>query len=661
MANKITLTRENRYIETPFTVNVTGTDLKGKYIAVNCSDGRLGEGTWDIEVVSKKITSNTSFSFTYTLTQSELNNIYANTINTSQLRMNIIVYETSTGPSITSYSFVTYIKPISPTFIENPIYEVIDNTSLSFTNNNKTIINGISSIEISNINFEAHKYAEPKYIIINDTQYSYTQEDIDDQKIITINNFSNSDKKLDIKIVDTRGFSKTLTIADFTNFKSYHRPVIRELLVERDGITATTKLSLKGYYTEGYEEGIEPLTPSYKYQEITSSGDEPINNGITPLTVTRTITDEWQDYLDILEEYNNPHYIINEDETDTRYGYEFYTVANWSAPFGANVNKLFQKALKYNNKYTQEYLKNDTDTSTLSKYCISGGYNGSWKNFWGDTLKEIQKTMYGSYIYSGQDKDYGNGGNYQFEIEATIIKGDIVEGFTLDKTFYIWTYINAGTNKESVLMKILPTAIPAIDVFKDKVALHGLYDDTISDSDIQLWGNIFLNGYQLNNKFILQAIKTSDTTTYSTNYNYFSPFNGDGDASVDISNTDKLTFGKRSVTYGDRTNNSVYGITIGSDIHMIKVNYSVRFFNNYTSNVPMNVSIYRVRNNTAEIIYGTSSTMLSNGRETLTGDYCFEVEEGDFIFIGGYRATKTANVDVITTNNATKMIIETIN
>ena len=70
-------------------------------------------------------------------------------------------------------------------------------------------------------------------------------------------------------------------------------------------------------------------------------------------------------------------------------------------------------------------------------------------------------------------------------------------------------------------------------------------------------------------KTIMQAVKTSDTTNYSTSYNYFSPFNGDGDASTNISIGSGLTFGKKLVTYGDRTNNSVYGVTIGAGISLM--------------------------------------------------------------------------------------------
>lgn len=162
-------------------------------------------------------------------------------------------------------------------------------------------------------------------------------------------------------------------------------------------------------------------------------------------------------------------------------------------------------------------------------------------------------------------------------------------------------------------------------------------------------------------KTIIQAVKTSDTTNYSTSYNYFSPFNGDGDASVNINIGSGLTFGKKTVTYGDRTNNSVYGVTIGAGISLIKVYYSTRYLNNHTANVGVNSNIYRKSvDGTPEIVYGTTTTMPSSTRAVLTGEHYMEVQEGDFIFIGGYRTLKASDVDVISTNNATSMYIEVI-
>lgn len=204
----------------------------------------------------------------------------------------------------------------------------------------------------------------------------------------------------------------------------------------------------------------------------------------------------------------------------------------------------------------------------------------------------------------------------------------------------------------------LVSAINELDSDKQDALVSGTNIKTINNQSILGSGNINISGGAT--KTIMQAVKTSDTTSYSTSYNYFSPFNGDGDASTNISIGSGLTFGKKTVAFGDRTSHSVYGITIGTGISIIKVYYSTRYLNNHTANVGINSNIYRVRSNTADIMYGTSTTMPTNTRATLTGEHYIEVQEGDFIFIGGYRAVKAADVDVISTNNVTSMYVEVI-
>lgn len=161
-------------------------------------------------------------------------------------------------------------------------------------------------------------------------------------------------------------------------------------------------------------------------------------------------------------------------------------------------------------------------------------------------------------------------------------------------------------------------------------------------------------------KTIMQAVKTSDTTSYSTSYNYFSPLNGDGTASTDIEIGSGLTFGKKSVTYGDRTNNSVYGFTIGAGISVIKVCFSVRYLNNHTSQLALSSTVYRDRNGTSDIVYGISDSATASSRLSQTGEAYISVQQGDFIYLGGYRGVKNSDVDVISTNNATNMSVEVI-
>jgi hypothetical protein len=494
---KITLTRNNKYVETSFGVQATGTNLKNKYIEIYYADKRYDTNdleAWKIPIVSEKITNNDSYSVIISPT-SYLGRVYGETSNTNELRINILIWDGQIGTSniVNNYSFITYIEPILPILNTTPTYTITDSQSLALTNDNQKIVNGMSTVQISNIQGTAYKRATIKYINISGTKYEYAST-------ITINNFTlPKNRSFYIELIDSRGFVSNTFAFTTGDLMSYHKPIITEISAQRDGISSTTKLSVRGIYTEGYQVGVETLLPSYKYQEITSDGSGTIENGTTTtFTITRTPTTQWQDYLDILEEYNNPNY--NEEQVEDEHG-NIYTFTYYTKTvFESDINDLFETALNYNNKYTQEYLQKDYNSTTQRYYCKSGGYyDTGWHKFWQDTLKAIETELYGTYIYGQTDKDYGIGGNYEFEIQDAIIIGDISTGFSLDKSFNIWAYINEGTNKETSLKTYLGTAIPAIDVYKDKIALHGLYDENISDSDIQLWGNTFLNGYNLQN------------------------------------------------------------------------------------------------------------------------------------------------------------------
>jgi hypothetical protein len=488
----IKLTRSDSYAETGGTITIKGSNLKNRYLFVEYSDSKHTVGSsgqaFSTRIATVKITNDTSFTYTYTPSQTNLNSVYNNLPNTNALRINIFISTSYTVAPTTNTSYYTYIKPELPTFDIIPSYEETHQTNLEFSNDNQMIINGSAKLRFSNIQGTSYKNATIVSMNISGNKFAYNST-----HFMTLPYMS--DPELYIQLIDSRGFiSEKLVLADASKFLYRNPCIIKDYEVKRDGISEQTLLSTSGYYSEGYNIGAASLTCDYKYAEIIGSSTPTYIDGTTSLTLTKTPTQEWQDYLTILGEYNNPHYFAPQNQN------EYYE----KALFESDIQDIFETAISYNNKYTQEYLQQDYDSVTQRYYCISGGYNGLWKNFWLDTLKTIQKAIYG---------ENGIGGNYKFEIDETSIKGDAIEGgvnkgFSIDKTFYIQFNIASimyeRTQSSWYLEKIsrtnvLPTAIPAIDIFKDKVSLHGLYDENISDSDIQLWGNTFLNGYNLQN------------------------------------------------------------------------------------------------------------------------------------------------------------------
>lgn len=471
MALKLTVTPSTQYIEDSINIKATGYS-SSEQIFVTVSGS---------EYIGYDLINIPSNNFNYTFPSSLLNTIYNATSDRQSVVVGFAFRSTLTG----AVTKTMYIKPEPPTFDGMPTYEVTTRSVLDFTNDNQMIVRGKSIIAASNIDATAYKGATLDKIIVNDggfISYAAAQESIQQQGYFAFQ-FPNKENSTSLffDIVDSRGLKSRVVVADISKFKySYQKPIIKELTIERDGIGEQTTLNAKGYFSEGYQEGINPLSTQYVYKENVEGSSA--NVGQTTLTITKRPTREYEDFVAILNEYNTPTYQL--DENNLQY-YEKQTFEN-------DIDDLFSNAILYNDKYTQEYLQNDYDSVNERYYCKSGDYNGNWQNFWKETLEAIYTKMYGNNtIYLDKVGDE-NGGNYEFEIEA-IIQGDTQGGFSIDKVFNVTLGIidsqtfdyTEGYNKKTVL---LPTAIPAIDVYKSNIAIHGLYDETLGGTQIE--GNL---------------------------------------------------------------------------------------------------------------------------------------------------------------------------
>lgn len=488
MALKLTVTPSTQYIEDSINIKITGGTIprNSRLLVGYYLNGDLWH-FYDEYIVNNNYNIYIDFSYSY-----------ENFPNTSDVSLAFdLVINDSVEQRIKK---AMKIKPEPPTFDSMPTYEVITNPDLNFTNDNQMIVRGRSRIAASNIDATAYKAATLDKIIVNDSasiSYARAQELIQQKGYFSfsMHDTEQMDKPyLFFDIVDSRGLKTRTILADISKFKySYQKPIIKNFSVERDGISEVTILKASGYYSVGYQESTNILSTQYVYKENVEGSST--NVGQTTLTITKTPTQEYEDFVAILDEYNTPTYQL--DENNLQY-YDKQTFEN-------GIDDLFSNAILYNDNYTQEYLQSDYDSVNERYYCKSGGYNGNWHNFWKKTLEAIYAKMYGdNTIYLDKFGDE-NGGNYEFEIEA-IIQGDTQVGFSIDKVFNITLGIKdsqtsgytEGYNRKTVL---LPTAIPAIDVYKSNVAIHGLYDENLGGTQIN--GNLFLNGEGLFEQKIL--------------------------------------------------------------------------------------------------------------------------------------------------------------
>lgn len=170
---------------------------------------------------------------------------------------------------------------------------------------------------------------------------------------------------------------------------------------------------------------------------------------------------------------------------------------------------------------------------------------------------------------------------------------------------------------------------------------------------------------KINNGYIQSAIhiyKDTDETEYSTEYTAFCPFNNN--VSVYGEKYGNLSLTSKFVTYGDRTEDEVYGVLVGEGIKTIRAFSNVYVYKDEGSSTAVQSYIRRIRNNddgtVSNDIFSLSVTSLEIGRQTLTTEALVDVKEGDFIFVSCYKGVMTQNVDIKSSYRGTSLIVESI-
>jgi hypothetical protein len=237
--------------------------------------------------------------------------------------------------------------------------------------------------------------------------------------------------------------------------------------------------------------------------------------------------------------------------------------------------------------------------------------------------------------------------SFSFENE---IKGDTTTGFDISPIY------NLVVTLEDELSSIeyttlVPSGIPALAVYKNNVALHGKYDEELGGS--QIYGDLFLNGIKMAEPNYIQFYKTADEETYNASYNYFAPFNGDDEITEGVSLGEGLKITKKSLTFGDRDiASSTWGIEVGKGVKCIFASVGVRYGNPNSSEVAISTFFYRNRKGT-NVIYGSIADTITKPRYTGVLNYLIPVEEGDFVYVVGYRSVKSVDINVMSANAST--------
>ena len=216
-------------------------------------------------------------------TESMLNTIYTNTPtqNSRTLTFRLSTYTDSTKATqigdTDEKSNVGMIVNANPIFTSFN-YEDANSNTIALTGNSSKIINGYSTLHISNLAAAGNKGATLQLIQINDTQYPYSEN-------FTIDIEKWTSNKIIIYVIDSRNNSTKLETLIGINFINYTEKTITERSCLREGsINEESILSFKGtFFNSSFGAVDNTLTASYKYKETGSSA---WISGITALNLT---------------------------------------------------------------------------------------------------------------------------------------------------------------------------------------------------------------------------------------------------------------------------------------------------------------------------------------------------------------------------------------
>lgn len=298
-------------------------------------------------------------------------------------------------------------------------------------------------------------------------------------------------------------------------------------------------------------------------------------------------------------------------------------------------------------------IKRENNIEELTKLIYDG-------TFWNNNFGAINNDVTAIYKYKISDSSSFIEGvttinptkeSDTFSFSDYILGDGSANGFLIENSYQIDVIVSDKLSSVTY-SAILGSGIPAIAIYKNHAAFHGKYDKNLGGTQIN--GDLFLNKIKMREPSLIQFYKTADETGYSSSYNYFAPFNGDGEVLQSTTIGTKLNLVKKTISFGDRDSAPVYGIEIGKNVDVVRADVGVRYGNPNSSSLTINTYIYRRRDN-SNTIYGSCYDTISTARYTGRVICDIPVQEGDFIFAVSYRGSKATTINVLSDISSTSM------
>ena len=159
----------------------------------------------------------------------------------------------------------------------------------------------------------------------------------------------------------------------------------------------------------------------------------------------------------------------------------------------------------------------------------------------------------------------------------------------------------------------------------------------------------------------IRLYRTTDYTDIPTTSCAFPPLYGMSSLAVDAQ-AGNLTFVNKTIAeYGDRTNQGVSGVLVGEGITHIQVNASVYIENASNAGTLYSLFLCRERNGTISRTAATRQGIAAANKSTIVLSTMMPVEEGDFIYLMGWKGYADRATNVLCSYTGTQMTVSAVN
>ncbi len=417
--------------------------------------------------------------------------------------------------------------------------------------------------------------------------------------------------------------------------------------------TMETTIGTNSKVVQGYITNANPVFSDFDYEDVddkvlTLTGGNYFVKGYSDIKISNLVATGtkgatikyWNINNSLIENTGSNEIVLENHNSNSMTIYAVDSRGN-STP----LTKLIDNFIEYTKltKGNQDYERINNVTEQVNIAFEGDVYEcnfGSIENSLSVSYK-YKKTTESEYVTSDRTIEPTIANNkYSYD---GLILGDTNDGFDSGYSYNLEVTVSDALS-EVTFSYVIQAGIPAFAVYGNKMAIGDMFDETDEKHNVQLWGNVALNGEDINQRQSI-TVCLSEEYTMSTSLNYEA-------IGIDKIISQAGTKFELASTTGLKTD--VIGIKIPADIKQVLINSNMVFINNNeTSEMYFTGYIYKTK---ADGSSGTSGTLLGRSPTTTivkgtSATTCItslqrDVEEGDVLYLRAYKSMASGKATI---------------